>query len=1192
MGDPTDKNPNAPSAPAPEAKTDGKMPWIQWIVAGIGALVGAFLIPGGGLLAGLLGAVAGFFGGGIIQSNVNKTIENQAASAASGAGAPGAKGPGQGLSANTPGQNVTPGDQEAIKNSEAAGVIKNVVTGVTQGTDIGRNNPSEPNDPAQNLKARSSAAPTLALVGGGAVVFSRIVGKPLNAGLNATVNRPLGRFTGRQINLKGGLLPWVSKTPERLAEEAHKTLEEYKARTKDSGAPPNEKEIEIFARATRNEKINAALEGNQSSRKTQNLANAAEMEALVDNHEATHPGFLRRLFTADVEVTRANIDLKLAGATTNTTKAGNLADTLEYFATSGTPEQQQFAQDFMNGDPAVVAKVKAVAKDYDLSVQRGPQDPYLTDELMKGYQPRQGVIDNAREFVAETRAARQESFVTGYVEKVGDVISNLRDRAEAFKRGEITMEEAKTFTPKEMAVLRNALRNDAVLARLEHTYGPHAVEGIRAITENGITSPTAWQNLQSSFSQMFGRSRNRTNGSGSNQQSGNASNAKGTGRDAGGTGAPQNSQTGNQTSGNAPSGDHIPDGGEPIRAGEPRPAGFDPKADPHGIFQRLTPVQDPTMTPAGAPVDGGHHGAAGSATPSTPPTPGSGNGAPQNSLQPDTQTGGGVGTLTRPMSPSATGGDPVHVTTPADPVHVPPGGSTGGGLVPVDPNLPAVAPKVPAPGAGFAAAAKNAHGYAGVAMGTYSLYESIQRHDAVGGTLATANIGTGGGSIAVNALENAGKTVAPGLVKGLGKANVFLMVADGVWQVSQEDSLAHGGQRAAAVLTTGAAAWGAGALTTAAVTTEVAAGGALATVAGVGVGAVALAAAPIVIATGVAVGAAYLGNEAINTSRIYEEVDKTFTVDTKMHKNLIGAEARVLGDKNMRAELAQLGVPAEANGYISSNALNMAMIDPLKGSAISDKLKELIGRKKAETDKIMKDNEPAWYAVNWLDSSESRSKYEAAKMDSRSFDSALTEMDSFKEKLTTNVQELAAKKQAIAKGNLDTFNKLDVGTQQLITDNLERNYAQYKMGRGSAALSYDDYMLEGKMSVANDPTKLTAFRETDKQLSQLADAMTAKLKLEHPEVTAQDIARDREPLMQQLRAIAMANPAQIQEMQKKFPASTDPNQLAYASFRSNVSGDGQEVKTAMAPQMPLQNKLHKQHHNNPLIKPSSGPAQG
>ena len=131
-----------------------------------------------------------------------------------------------------------------------------------------------------------------------------------------------------------------------------------------------------------------------------------------------------------------------------------------------------------------------------------------------------------------------------------------------------------------------------------------------------------------------------------------------------------------------------------------------------------------------------------------------------------------------------------------------------------------------------------------------------------------------------------------------------------------------------------------------------------------------------------------------DTEQAYNLVDNAFQPDSKRHSNFIGAEARVLGNKQAQGELAKV-MPPDKDGKISVESLNAALVDPKIGPKVQGALKELIAEQQNSAEQKMHDNDssmPRW--IQFTDAqAEKRGNYENAKQDARIMGSATQEMD-------------------------------------------------------------------------------------------------------------------------------------------------------------------------------------------------------
>jgi hypothetical protein len=165
----------------------------------------------------------------------------------------------------------------------------------------------------------------------------------------------------------------------------------------------------------------------------------------------------------------------------------------------------------------------------------------------------------------------------------------------------------------------------------------------------------------------------------------------------------------------------------------------------------------------------------------------------------------------------------------------------------------------------------NASGAAlGIGMGVVGLVDAVESGDKVGAGLATANIASGTAE-AVIAATGKGLTTTGKFIPGV---NIALTVADGVYQVSKEDTTEKKVERAAVVTATA----GTGLALGAAASTPAVAAGVGTTVTALGGGAAtvtaATVAAPVVLTAAAVVAVGYTGNAALESKRAWDNVDK------------------------------------------------------------------------------------------------------------------------------------------------------------------------------------------------------------------------------------------------------------------------------------------------------------------------------
>ena len=169
----------------------------------------------------------------------------------------------------------------------------------------------------------------------------------------------------------------------------------------------------------------------------------------------------------------------------------------------------------------------------------------------------------------------------------------------------------------------------------------------------------------------------------------------------------------------------------------------------------------------------------------------------------------------------------------------------------------------------------------GIVLGGMGLKDAIERGDTVGGVIAGTNVVTSvaqategiaaAAGRSIPALTNAGKFILP--------LNIGLTVADGVYQISKEDTTQHKVERGvvvSATATTGLLLSTAAATTgEAAAITTVVTGAAGTGVVGTGAAAVAVAAAPVVLTVAAVTAVAITGDAALKAKRAWDNVDES-----------------------------------------------------------------------------------------------------------------------------------------------------------------------------------------------------------------------------------------------------------------------------------------------------------------------------
>jgi hypothetical protein len=103
-------------------------------------------------------------------------------------------------------------------------------------------------------------------------------------------------------------------------------------------------------------------------------------------------------------------------------------------------------------------------------------------------------------------------------------------------------------------------------------------------------------------------------------------------------------------------------------------------------------------------------------------------------------------------------------------------------------------------------------GAVGVILGVFAFNDAVEQGNPADIIINGSNVVAGAGSVAVAAAQAAGTNVSPGLAGAVSKLNVVGMIVSGIYAVSQETETSHQIARGAAVATTAAAGYAAGAL--------------------------------------------------------------------------------------------------------------------------------------------------------------------------------------------------------------------------------------------------------------------------------------------------------------------------------------------------------------------------------------------
>lgn len=135
-------------------------------------------------------------------------------------------------------------------------------------------------------------------------------------------------------------------------------------------------------------------------------------------------------------------------------------------------------------------------------------------------------------------------------------------------------------------------------------------------------------------------------------------------------------------------------------------------------------------------------------------------------------------------------------------------------------------------------------GAAGSVLSYQGLEHAIERGDTTGIVISSADMAASTADLALDGSAAFGKTVPSSIVSNMGRANIALVLVDGVYQISQEEGLENQVARGVAVTATTAGAMTVGALATGATVTATGAAAVVATTA-------ATVAAPVVAAVAV-----------------------------------------------------------------------------------------------------------------------------------------------------------------------------------------------------------------------------------------------------------------------------------------------------------------------------------------------------
>lgn len=401
----------------------------------------------------------------------------------------------------------------------------------------------------------------------------------------------------------------------------------------------------------------------------------------------------------------------------------------------------------------------------------------------------------------------------------------------------------------------------------------------------------------------------------------------------------------------------------------------------------------------------------------------------------------------------------------------------------------------------------------------------------------TAIVTTGAGlatnitSTVVEVAKDVGKITEKSggaMLKYLGAAGTAINALNAGMRVAQAETLEEGFKTgmeagmqigAGVALSTGAIGTviGTGAASAAAATTAALGGGAAAVVAGTVV-AVAVPLAVGAAVTAEVAGVYKIGEAAFDITSNYNVVDNTtFKPDQYTHRNLLAAEGRILGNAQMAEELAAAGVPKNAEGKVTLQALNRALADRTHGDAVSAKLGELIERQRSQAAEVVAKGGVSRYFLGNEAAADRQMAFESAKMDERSFASAKEEMSSFREvaidkrdraesqaRYEAMERQKQAEEQSVAQAKaaqqeaLKPFKELPPSMQALITESLEEQYKKQADGAkgeekfipaGGTTAAHDPggykareaFVAAGQIAVANNPAALEAYAKLDEQ---------------------------------------------------------------------------------------------------------------
>jgi hypothetical protein len=277
---------------------------------------------------------------------------------------------------------------------------------------------------------------------------------------------------------------------------------------------------------------------------------------------------------------------------------------------------------------------------------------------------------------------------------------------------------------------------------------------------------------------------------------------------------------------------------------------------------------------------------------------------------------------------------------------------------------------------------------AGLAMGIVGLDNAIERGDTTGIMVAGADVLISSADLALDGSMALGNTVSPALQGMAMKANILITVADGVYQISQEEGLENKVARGTAVTATTATAFAVGGAATTIVT-----GGVAATVG--------VAAAPVVaaIAVGMTTDAAV---DAFKAEQSFDDLIAENEQGVKVGEatELSGAPALQNYEHLNAFAILEGTSPFEDEGLNrQAVAQNILKHEYSNDPEALDKLEEEIQAKVDEHDKIIEENDswvPDYTRVFGQDEVQTKMQ---AQIDRTHYVAALNELKDYREEV-------------------------------------------------------------------------------------------------------------------------------------------------------------------------------------------------